>query len=218
MAKKTGNSKAEAANAKKASAKAEKDQKKAAVNEEKESAKWAQGAKKNKKEDEIEKKNAAAARKAEAAKLLAEEEKEFKKKPTMKGADKKAAQKSAKVDAAGQSRRVIPEFSATGIDDALDLLSLNEGAVKSKDIEKHPERRFKAAFAAFEERELPNFKADNPGLRLSQLKELIYKAFQKSPENPFNQDNVLKYNATQEDAKSMKSNKNQSIENRLRTN
>ncbi|RCH85732.1 hypothetical protein CU098_009150, partial [Rhizopus stolonifer] len=161
---------------------------------------------------------AAAAKKAENAKLLAEEEKEFKKKPTMKGVDKKAAQKSAKVDAAGHARRVIPEFSATGIDDALDLLSLDSGSVKAKDIEKHPERRFKAAFAAFEERELPRFKAENPGLRLSQLKELIYKAFQKSPENPFNQANVIAYNATQDEAQAMKANKNKAIEDRLRTN
>lgn len=119
---------------------------------------------------------------------------------------KKAAQKSAKHEAAGQSRRVIPEFSATGIDDALDLLSIDEGSVKTKDVEKHPERRFKGALAAFEERELPNFKADNPGLRLTQLKELMYKAFQKSPENPFNQANILAYNATQEDAQNMKCN------------
>lgn len=83
-------------------------------------------------------------------------------------------------------------------------MSINDSSVKSKDVEKHPERRFKAAFAAFEERELPNFKRDNPGLRLSQLKELIYKAFQKSPENPFNQANIISYNATEEEAKAMK--------------
>lgn len=117
---------------------------------------------------------------------------------------KKASQKSAKVEAAGQARRVIPEFSATGIDDALDLLSMDDSTVKSKDAEKHPERRFKGALAAFEERELPNFKRDNPGLRLTQLKDLMYKAFQKSPENPFNQANVLAYNATQEEAQAMK--------------
>ncbi|KAG1305504.1 hypothetical protein G6F64_008328 [Rhizopus arrhizus] len=220
MAKKGPNSKAEAANAKKAAAKAEKDKQKSAAAEAAESSKWAEGAKKgnNKKEQEEEKKAAAAARKAEAARLLAEEEKEFKKKPTLKGADKKAAQKSAKVDAAGRSRRVIPEFTASGIDDALDLLSLNDSSVKAKDIEKHPERRFKAAYAAFEERELPNFKRDNPGLRLSQLKELMYKAFQKSPENPFNQDNIVKYNASQDEAKSAKSERNKAIEDRLRTN
>ncbi|KAI8636155.1 hypothetical protein BD408DRAFT_107813 [Parasitella parasitica] len=164
------------------------------------------------------KKAAAAAKKAEAAKLLAEEEKQFNKKPTLKGADKKAAQKSAKIDAAGQALRVIPEFTASNIDDALDLLSINESRVKSKDVERHPERRFKAALAAFEERELPNFKKENPGLRLTQLKDLVYKAFQKSPENPFNQANIVDYNATQETTQAAKSKKNKEIEDRLRTN
>ncbi|KAL7319424.1 hypothetical protein PS15m_002560 [Mucor circinelloides] len=220
MAKKGPNSKAEAGNAKKAANKAEKDKKANAAAESAEAEKWAQGAKgkNNKKEEAEAKKAAAAAKKAEAAKLLAEEEKEFKKKPTLKGVDKKAAQKSAKHEAAGQARRVIPEFSATGIDDALDLLSIDEGSAKAKDIEKHPERRFKAALAAYEERELPRIKAENPGLRLTQLKELVYKAFQKAPENPFNQANVLAYNATQDEAQAMKANKNKSIENRLRTN
>lgn len=116
---------------------------------------------------------------------------------------KKAAQKSAKHEAAGHAKRVIPEFSATGIDDALDLLSIDETS-KAKDVEKHPERRFKGALAAFEERELPNFKRDYPGLRLSQLKDLVYKAFQKSPENPFNQANIVQYNATKEDTEELK--------------
>jgi hypothetical protein len=83
-------------------------------------------------------------------------------------------------------------------------LSIDDATVKTKDVEKHPERRFKGALAAFEERELPNFKKDNPGLRLTQLKEIMYKAFQKSPENPFNQVNVVAYNVTQEEAHAMK--------------
>ncbi|CEP11800.1 hypothetical protein [Parasitella parasitica] len=219
MAKKGPNSKAEAGNARKAANKAEKDKKASAAAEVAEAEKWAQGAKgKNKKEDLEAKKTAAAAKKAEAAKLLAEEEKQFNKKPTMKGADKKAAQKSAKIDAASQARRVIPEFSASNIDDALDILSIDEGRVKAKDVERHPERRFKAALAAFEERELPNFKKENPGLRLSQLKDLIYKAFQKSPENPFNQTNIVDYNATQEETQAIKSKRNKEIEDRLRVN
>ena len=58
MAKKGPNSKAEAANAKKAAAKAEKDKQKSAAAEAAESSKWAEGAKKgnNKKEQEEEKK------------------------------------------------------------------------------------------------------------------------------------------------------------------
>lgn len=50
----------------------------------------------------------------------------------------------------------MPEFSASNIDDALDLLTIatSDGAtVKGqKEIERHPERRFKAALAAYEER------------------------------------------------------------------
>ncbi|KAI9023064.1 hypothetical protein CLU79DRAFT_750143 [Phycomyces nitens] len=218
MAKKTPNSKAEAANAKKGAAKAEKDKAKANEVAAKEAEEWSQGAKgKGKKDNEAEKKAAALAKKQEAARLLAEEEKSLPKaKP--KG-DKVAAKKTAKVEAASQARRVIPEFSATNIDDALDLLTLDDGSapVKSKDIEKHPERRFKAALAAFEERETPRFKQENPGLRLSQLKDIMYKAFQKSPDNPFNQANILAYNATMDDAKDLKSQRREDLENRLRS-
>lgn len=58
-----------------------------------------------------------------------------------------------------------------------------------------------------ENREMTRFKLENPGLRQSQLKQLIYKAFQKSPENPFNQANVMAYNATQDDVRDLKGKK-----------
>ncbi|CDH55264.1 hypothetical protein RO3G_03505 [Lichtheimia corymbifera JMRC:FSU:9682] len=221
MGKKGGaNSKVEAANAKKAAAKAEKDRAKAAEAEAKEAEKWSKGAKgKGKKEAEAEKKAQQAAKKAELAKLKAQEEEEIAKlKP--KGAAKSAAKKSAKVEAASQARRTIPEFSASNIDDALDLLSIDDskkGPISSKDVDRHPERRFKAALAAYEEREMTRFKLENPGLRQSQLKQLIYKAFQKSPENPFNQANVMAYNATQDDVRDLKAQRQSEIENRLRT-
>lgn len=48
-------------------------------------------------------------------------------------------------------------------------------------------------------REVKNFRAQYPGLRLSQLKEIMYKEFQKSPDNPFNQSNVFSYNSTLEE-------------------
>ena len=47
-------------------------------------------------------------------------------------------------------------------------------------------RRAKAAFEAYQERELPLVKQDKPGLKQSQYKEMIWKAWQKAPENPFN--------------------------------
>ncbi|KAG2225195.1 hypothetical protein INT45_009524, partial [Circinella minor] len=215
-----GNSKAEAANAKKASAKAEKDKSKAAAAESKEAEKWSQGSKgKGKKDAEAEKKAAQAAKKAELDRLKAAEEAETAKiKP--KGADKVAAKKAAKAEAGSFARRTIPEFSASNIDDALDIMSISDdkkGPVSNKDIERHPERRFKAALAAFEERELSRFKKENPGLRLSQLKEIIFKEFKKSPENPFNQANLVDYNATQDDARTMKDQRRKEIEGRLRS-
>jgi hypothetical protein len=41
--------------------------------------------------------------------------------------------------------------------------------------DKHPEKRLKAAYAEYEERNMPLVKADNPTLKLSQLRELIWK-------------------------------------------
>lgn len=54
-------------------------------------------------------------------------------------------------------------------------------------MDRHPERRMKAAFAAFEEVNLPRLKMENPNMRLSQLKQLLKKEWTKSPENPLNQ-------------------------------
>jgi hypothetical protein len=52
-------------------------------------------------------------------------------------------------------------------------------------IEQHPERRFKAAFAAYLDREMPILKSEHPGLRKQQMHDMIYKQFQKAPENPY---------------------------------
>lgn len=45
-------------------------------------------------------------------------------------------------------------------------------------------RRMKAAYSAYEEREVARLKQEKPGLKLSQYKEQAFKAWQKSPENP----------------------------------
>jgi hypothetical protein len=73
---------------------------------------------------------------------------------------------------------------------------LKKDAVTNKDLEKHPERRFKAALAAYTERRLPEMKTEHPGLRKQQMEQLIYKEFEKSPENPFNQETLVSYNAS----------------------
>lgn len=45
----------------------------------------------------------------------------------------------------------------------------------------------KAAYTAFEESYLPRLKTENPSLRHTQLKQILFKEWQKSPENPMNQ-------------------------------
>ncbi|KAH0546640.1 coiled-coil domain-containing protein 124 [Cotesia glomerata] len=72
--------------------------------------------------------------------------------------------------------------SAHGINEALTLLSMKE-----PEIDRHPERRMKAAYNSFEEQMMPIIKDQNPTLRLSQLKQLLKKEWMKSPDNPLNQ-------------------------------
>jgi hypothetical protein len=61
-------------------------------------------------------------------------------------------------------------------------------------LDRHPEKRLKAAYNAFEESNLPRLKLENPNLRLSQLKQLLKKDWMKSPENPLNQ-RTISYNS-----------------------
>ena len=75
------------------------------------------------------------------------------------------------------------ELEARTVDEAIDLLSVS---AQGK-VDKNPEKRLKAAYAAFEERELPRLKAENFNLRQSQLKQQLRKEWMKSPENPMNQ-------------------------------
>jgi Coiled-coil domain-containing protein 124 /Oxs1 len=109
-------------------------------------------------------------------------------KQALKGEAKKAASKSAKHDAFESfSSSAVPEYSASGIDDALDLLTIaskGTAPAASDKLDRHPERRAKSAWKQFEEREMPLLKAENPGLRLSQLNEMLHKKWKKSPENP----------------------------------
>ncbi|GHJ89636.1 hypothetical protein NliqN6_6038 [Naganishia liquefaciens] len=96
-------------------------------------------------------------------------------------------------------------LAATGIDSMLEALELVNArtdkealGAKAGLIEKHPERRFKAAFEAYLERETPRLKEEHPGLRKQQMHDILFKQFQKAPENPFNQV-YLAHNATKEE-------------------
>ncbi|CAL8309825.1 unnamed protein product [Lota lota] len=81
--------------------------------------------------------------------------------------------------------RIDPEegsVAARTIEDAIAVLSTGP-----EEVDRHPERRMKAAFAAYEEAHMPRLKMENPNMRLSQLKQMLKKEWTKSPENPLNQ-------------------------------
>lgn len=75
----------------------------------------------------------------------------------------------------------ISEYEAKNIDEAIALLSLQE-----QSVEKHPEKRLKAAYNAFEEKRLKELKIENPTLRLSQVKQMLFKEWQKNVKSYLN--------------------------------
>ena len=63
------------------------------------------------------------------------------------------------------------------------LSSLNDSATN---VDKHPEKRMKAAYEEFESIRLPQLKSENPNLKLSQHKQMLRKEWMKCPDNPLN--------------------------------
>ncbi|ROT40693.1 DUF1014-domain-containing protein [Sodiomyces alkalinus F11] len=185
-----------------------------------EDSQWSKGAKSNaKKEAEAAKKAEAARKKAEREALLKEEEASNPGRSAPKNS-KTATKKTRGLDLSqldddgGRGDRPLSALNASGIDNALDALSLT-GPSDTK-IDKHPERRFKAAFAAFEQRRLKEMEDDGSGqgLRLVQRKERIRKEFEKSPDNPFNQLSA-RFDASKEEMEELKQKEKEKIEGRL---
>ncbi|OMH82201.1 Coiled-coil domain-containing protein [Zancudomyces culisetae] len=235
------NSKVTAAKEKKAANQKIKDVKKTEELERSEARKWSTGAKDiSKKEVEQAKKLERLNKKKEAEDLLRKEESELAKstvkRPPPKltpktasaisrGDNKKALKKEQEIHTAALDHKPVESFAASGIDDALDLLDVVNVSASSTStkgpsssntlIDRHPERRHKAALKMFEERELPRIREEYKGLKLQQHKQILWKEWQKSPENPFNQSN-LNYNATQEEIGKLLEEHTDSIKDRLR--
>ncbi|OVA16006.1 Protein of unknown function DUF1014 [Macleaya cordata] len=74
-------------------------------------------------------------------------------------------------------------IEAHSVDDALARMTVADNL----SADRHPERRLKASFKAFEEAELPILKEEKPGLTHTQYKDMIWKLWKKSPDNPLNQ-------------------------------
>jgi len=211
------NSKKASGNAKKAEAAAQKAAEENSKKATEEDQEWSKGAKSSaKKEAEAAKKLELARKKAEKDAILAEEDKEARVAPKN---TKQAAKKPTKGLDLSQleddsDSKTPGALNATGIDNALDALSLTTDSAAK--IDKHPERRFKAAFAAYEEKRLAEMEQDGSGqgLRQNQKREKIRKEFEKSEENPFNQVSA-RYDATKDDLKELREQEKVKIETRL---
>ncbi|KAF2178206.1 DUF1014-domain-containing protein [Zopfia rhizophila CBS 207.26] len=205
------NSKKAAGQARKADAAAAKQAAKERQAEEEEAKKWQKGAKSTAKANAAADKAAEAARKkAEKEALLREEEASLPSKA--KGAGAKSAQKKSRgIDSALSSFSAPSALNASGIDNALDALSLTSNT--NDKIDRHPERRFKAAYTQYEERRLEEMK-DDKGLRRQQKIDQIRKEFEKHPDNPFNQVSAT-YNTTKEELAEIQEDEKRKKEKRL---
>ena len=124
----------------------------------------------------------------------------------------KAEKKFRGIDSALGSLDAKPgALNASGIDNALDALDIT-GNSQDK-IDRHPERRFKAAYAAFEERRLDEMK-DEKGLRRQQKIDQIRKEFEKHPDNPFNQVSAA-FNSTRDEIAELRESEKSKKEKRL---
>lgn len=172
-------------------------------------AKWADDdknlAKKlDKKQEEERKKAELLKKKAEAKALLDEEEKSIKTtgkipqaKMTRAQIEKEIEQRNKNIEKINNPQKPeVPKVApieenlnrvmadvhiASSVDQALSVLKVNDS-----EEDRHPEKRLKAAYKAYEDSQLSVIKAENPSLKLSQLKQIIFKNWQKSPENPLN--------------------------------
>ncbi|ORX77760.1 DUF1014-domain-containing protein [Anaeromyces robustus] len=235
MAKKfkSVNSKVVAANERKAKAKAEKDRLAAEQKEREEALEWSKGAKDQTKKLLAEKKRQEQLlKKQQNAELLRQEEEELAK-SKVRGNIKEDARKfqrkanyyaSNSNDSLSSSSfgKKTEEFGASGIDNALDLMSAinepeegNSSNNNNNKIDRHPERRVKSAYAIFEEKTMPILKEENPHLRRTQLKQMLQKRWKKSPENPMNQQHIA-YNATQDEESKALADMNNEVLDRLR--
>jgi hypothetical protein len=158
----------------------------------------------------------AARKKAEKAALAAEEEASLAKTAAKTGNAKTAQKKTrgldlSQLDGVPSTVKGAPAINASGIDNALDALDITSNAQES--IDRHPERRFKAAYAVFEERRLEEMK-DEKGLRRNQKIEQIRKEFEKHPDNPFNQV-AGRFDSTKDELKALREEERKKIEGRL---
>nr|CAD1835194.1 unnamed protein product [Ananas comosus var. bracteatus] len=120
-------------------------------------------------------------RRREEERLRLEREAEAAKKRRSRTADEEEYERVVLVSNTNRDDSVI---EAHTVEDAIAGMALAEPPLPP---DRHPERRLKASFKAFEEAELPKLKEEKPGLTLNQYKDMVWKLWKKSPDNPLNQ-------------------------------
>lgn len=226
------NTKKAAGNARKAEVAAQKQAEQDSRRSKAEDEEWSKGAKSTAKKDNAEAKKAEAARKkAEKEALIAEEERTMKAAKTgnAKTATKKnvrggggssggtldLSQLDADADVdSGSSSTKQTALTASGIDNALDALTLTTTTAAQDKIDRHPERRYKAAYAAYEARRLPEIEEEQKGLRRQQRIDIVRKEFEKHPDNPFNQVSA-RFDASKQELDTIRQAERRKIEERL---
>lgn len=193
------NEKKELGRLKKREANEAKKQKIALEREEKLSREWEIGAKDNRKQDEAERiKLEKQTRKNKIKALVEAEEAELSR---LKPSSKKT--KESKISFSNQNVKITLENDDDLKKDSEKVLESDSETIKTDSsmskakskIEKHPEKRMKAAYTIFEEKELPKLREENPSLKMSQLRQMLSKLWKKSLENPINNPH-LHYNAS----------------------
>jgi len=103
----------------------------------------------------------------------------------MEGADEEGGAGAGGPMAVGRAANVasMANLQASGLDSALSAMSVAGGDVD----ERHPEKRRKAAYKAYEEKMMPEMKEQYPGMKRQQYLDKIFTLWKKSPENPMNQ-------------------------------
>ncbi|KAH0919891.1 hypothetical protein HID58_027551 [Brassica napus] len=121
-------------------------------------------------------------RREEEQAALAKKAEESKKKQTRMAAE----EEYEKMVLVSNTNRDDSIIDARTVDEALAKMSVADNLP----VDRHPEKRLKASFKAYEEVEMPRLKEEKPGLTHTQYKDLIWKMWKKSPDNPLNQNRI----------------------------
>eukprot|EP01118_Nematostelium_gracile_P015229 TRINITY_DN6056_c0_g1_i2.p1 TRINITY_DN6056_c0_g1~~TRINITY_DN6056_c0_g1_i2.p1 ORF type:complete len:219 (-),score=89.10 TRINITY_DN6056_c0_g1_i2:110-766(-) len=123
---------------------------------------------------------------AEIAKTKEKEEKEKKKAEEQKKKEEEEPELERNINHVIREQNKEMMQSGTAFVDARSVEEAIDGLVVS-DSDRNPEKRMRAAFALYEQEHLDRMRKENPKLKLTQVREMLWKQWQKAPENPFNQ-------------------------------